>query len=113
MSDLDLLWSISCRFGFSRTLRYLLYVPSAVGFTDVAGGPMRSVLEEGEVLAVDRLADEPFLEHHGVYGKQVVAHHPRVLQVCRGRNEIGDEDGRLSTRLDEDNLGLAGGPPGP
>ena len=65
----------------------------AVRLTDVAGGHVRIVLEHDQVLAVDRLTDEPFLEHHGVHGKEVVAHHPRVLQVRRGRNEVADYGG--------------------
>ena len=75
---------------------------------DVAGRHLRVVLENDQVLAVDGLADEALLERQRLHREQVVAHHPRVLDVGRRGDEVGHEHHGLPPRLHVDDLVLAG-----
>jgi hypothetical protein len=53
-------------------------------FRDVTGGDRRIVLEEDQVLALDRFADERSLERQRVHRIQVVAHDPWIGHVAWG-----------------------------
>src|SRR5687768_6581359 len=92
----------------TNRLQHLLHEPASVPVADVSGSDARIVLEENQVLALDRLSDEVPLERHRLHGEQVVSHDPGVLQVRRRRDQIRDEHGGLPARLDEDDLVLAG-----
>src|SRR5687768_7478979 len=94
--------------GVAASLQHLLDEPPAIALADEARGDVRVVLEENQVAPVDGLADESLLEREGLHRKQVVAHHPGVLEMRGGGNEIGDEDGRAISRFDEHNLVLPG-----
>src|SRR4029453_18835635 len=87
---------------------YRLYVLAAVLLADVAGDDRGIVFEENQILALDRLTEKGAFERQCVHWIQVVSHDPRLVDVCRGRNEIGGEDGGAGTRLNHDDLVMHG-----
>ncbi len=68
----------------------------AVHFADVAGSDVGIVLEEYQILAVDRLAHERAFERQRIHRIEVVAHDPRLVDVRRRRDQVGGEDRRPS-----------------
>src|SRR3954465_4549475 len=84
-------WVLEVKLCAREILEHLLHPPLPLALANVAGGDVRIVLEEDQVLAIDRVADQPLLEGQRVQRKKVVAGHPWVLQVRGGRDDVGRE----------------------
>src|SRR5215218_4916513 len=81
-----------------------LDVPAALSFADVASADDRIVLEEDQILVIDRLTYERPLEREGIHRIEVVAHDPGVVDMRRGRDQICREYSGAPVRFDDHDL---------
>src|SRR5687767_13310294 len=65
---------------------YFLYEPLPILLADIAGGDVRIVLEQDEILALNSLSQESSLEVERVEREQIVPHHP-YFRKMRGRRQ--------------------------
>src|SRR5688572_4814558 len=99
--------------GVRPALQNRLDVALVVLFPNVPRGDDRIMLEEDQVLAVDGVPDEALLDGQRLHREEVVPHDPCVLNVSRGRDQIGGEYRRPAAGLQEHDLMLAGMAAGP
>ena len=119
MMPIEMSCIVTCGGGLQRALGWAAtYDGSTYGrpffLADDAGRDRRIVLEEDNVLAVDRLAHEALLVQERVHRIEVVAHHPGRVHVRGGRHEVGHVDRRPTAGLEPDELvvhGVAAGAP--
>src|SRR5204862_7223480 len=78
--------------------------PLPIFFLEISGGEDWIVFEEDEDLLLDRLLRELLLRGHCIQWKEVVPHHPRVRQMRRRGNQIGDECRGPAARVDQYHL---------
>src|SRR6266850_8602633 len=90
--------------GYGIFLNHPLNESRPVLLANVAGAHGRIVVEEDQVLTVDRLAQEPLLERERFHRIQIEGGYPVVLDVRLGRDDIRGEDRGLPAGLEVDHL---------
>src|SRR5688572_2460073 len=92
----------------------LLDVPLAVLFANIPGGNIGVVLEDDQILALNRFLQEGSFEVQRVEREEIVTHHPHFRQVRSSRQQVSCKNGGLAGRFDHDDLvmhGVAAGAP--
>ena len=83
-----------------RRLQDSLDAQLAILLPDTPGRDLGVVLEQNQIVALHRLAQERALEGQRIHRVKVVAHDVRQRQVRRRRQQVGGEDRRLPAGLD-------------